>query len=172
MTQKFQNKYRIASARLLNWDYGWNAADFVTICTQNRECSFGDIVHKMRLSVIGEMAKKYWLEIPQHFPFVHLGEFVVMPNHVHGIIVIDKLDKRGDGCDGVVGGVGFVETPNIAYLQQQQPQQSKNKLGPQSQNLASIISGFKIGVTKNAKIIEPNFAWQPRFHDHIIGSEK
>lgn len=59
MTDKYQNKYRIASTRLRNWDYGWNAAYFITICTQNREYFFGEIGNKgMKLSQIGVMAKK------------------------------------------------------------------------------------------------------------------
>jgi hypothetical protein len=93
MAEKFQNKYRIASARLQTWDYGWNAAYFVTICTQNRECFFGNIVDgNMRLSETGIIAHKFWMEIPNHFPFVKLGEFIIMPNHMHGIVIIDKLD--------------------------------------------------------------------------------
>ncbi|HNX44188.1 MAG TPA: hypothetical protein PLJ84_01805 [Bacteroidales bacterium] len=102
MSDKFQNKYRIPSARLQNWDYGSNAAYFVTICTQNRENYFGKIVEtpivKMELSELGKIANQIWNEIPIHFPFVELGEFVVMPNHVHGIIVIDK-PVSGDGRD-------------------------------------------------------------------------
>jgi len=55
---KFQNKYRISSARLQSWDYGWNAAYFITICTANRGCYFGNIVDaKMELTEIGEIAK-------------------------------------------------------------------------------------------------------------------
>ena len=93
MTEKFQNKYRIKSTRLQDWDYGSNAAYFVTICTQNREHYFGEITNGiMQLSEIGYMANKYWSEIPKHFPFVELDEFVIMPNHVHGIIVINKPD--------------------------------------------------------------------------------
>ena len=93
MTEKFQNKYRIKTTRLQNWDYGSNAAYFVTICTQNREYYFGEIINGvMQLSEIGLLANKYWLEIPEHFPFVELDEFVVMPNHVHGIIIINKSD--------------------------------------------------------------------------------
>ena len=102
MSEKFQNKYRIPSARLLNWDYGWNAAYYVTICTHNRECYFGEIVKPnnckssqiMQLSEIGNIAKKYWLEIPAHFPFVELDAFVIMPNHIHGIIIINKSDDK------------------------------------------------------------------------------
>ena len=162
---KYKNRYRISSSRLQSWNYGWNGAYFVTICTANRKHYFGEIINnKMGLSQIGKLAEKYWHEIPQHFPFVKLGAFVVMPNHVHGIIIIDKSDN-----DNNVN----VETQNIASLRQhQQHTQPQNKFGPQSNNLASIIRGYKIGVTKNAKIINPDWAWQPRFYDHIIRDEK
>lgn len=172
---KFKNKYRIETTRLKNWNYGWNALYFVTICTQNRISFFGNIVDKkMELSEIGYAAEKYWFEIPEHFPFVKLREFVVMPNHIHGIIEIAKNDAGHNGCGG---GDGDVETQNFASLPQPQPQQyttssSKNKFGPQSQNLASIIRGYKIGVTKFAKTINNQWGWQPRFHDHIIRDDK
>ena len=158
--KKFQNKYHIESTRLQNWDYGSNAAYFITICTKNRNHFFGKIIDKkMQLSEIGKMANKYWDEIPEHFPFVKLDAFVVMPNHVHGIIIIDKPDN----------GTGNVDTQNFAYLPQSKQQtRFKNKFGPQSKNLASIIRGYKIGVTKNAKKIDANWAWQPRYYDHII----
>ncbi|MEA3316555.1 MAG: transposase [Bacteroidota bacterium] len=98
MKDKYQNKYRIASARLQNWDYGWNAAYFITICTKNREHFFGEIADgKMQLSEIGKNAKKYLIEIPQRFDYAKLDEFVVMPNHIHAIIVIDKNNDGGDG---------------------------------------------------------------------------
>ena len=91
MSEKFQNKYRLASTRLQDWDYGWSAAYFVTICTKDREYFFGEINDDvMKLSEIGKLAENFWLEIPQHFPFVILDAFVVMPNHVHGIILINK----------------------------------------------------------------------------------
>ena len=170
MSDRFQNKYRIESTRLKNWDYGWNAPYFVTICTQNRECFFGDVVGgDMVLNEIGKIANDCWLEIPEHFPFVKLGEHVVMPNHVHGIVEIDKPDDgRDDGRNDQ-----YVETQNFASLQSDQYESStKNKFGPQSKNLASIIRGFKIGVTKNARLINPNFAWQPRYHDHIIRNDE
>jgi len=69
----------------------------VTICTQNREHYFGEITNgAMQLSEIGDMANKYWSEISQHFPFVELGVFVVMPNHIHGIININKANNEHD----------------------------------------------------------------------------
>ncbi len=87
-----------------------------------------------------------------------LGEFVAMPNHVHGIVVINKSPRE-------------VETQNLASLHsiaEKPGRQSLNQFGPQSQNLASIVRGFKIGVTKYARQHQIPFSWQPRYHDHII----
>jgi REP element-mobilizing transposase RayT len=93
MQNKFKNKYRISSARLQTWDYANNGAYFITICTQNRLHFFGTIQNQeMQLSEIGKFAEQYWYEIPNHFPFIELGNFVVMPNHVHGILIIDKMN--------------------------------------------------------------------------------
>ena len=90
MQNKFQNKYRIPSARLQTWDYANNGAYFITICTQNRHHFFGTIQNQeMQLSEIGKLAAQFWMEIPNHFPFIELGNFVVMPNHVHGILIIN-----------------------------------------------------------------------------------
>ena len=90
MNEKYQNKYRIPSARLQNWDYGNNAAYFITICTKERLCFFGEIENTMQTTHIGKLAEQYWEEIPTHFPFIELGSFVVMPNHIHGILIIIK----------------------------------------------------------------------------------
>ncbi len=166
--EKFQNKYRIPSTRAPFWNYGWNASYFVTICTYNPDCYFGDIVEgEIMLSDIGEIAEECWLKIPDHFPFVKLGAFIIMPNHVHGIIIIDKHD---DELNGNGNENANVETQNFASLQQQPlfKPSPLNKFGPQSKNLPSIIRGFKIGVTKNARIINNSFRWQTRYHDHII----
>lgn len=172
MSEKFQNKYRIPSARMQNWDYGSNARYFITICTAHRDCFFGEIVetqnltspYQMQLSEIGKIANQCWNEIPIHFPFVELGNFIVMPNHVHGIIIINKpLNDIGDAI-----GDAIVETQNFASLS---IPDNHNKFGPQSQNLASIVRGFKIGVTKFARNNNIDFAWQPRYHDHIIRND-
>ena len=110
----------------------------------------------------------FWHEIPDHFPFVILDAFVIMPNHVHGIIIINKTDDGRDAGGGGNGG-GNVETQNFASLQQQRKQSHpKNKFGPQSQNLASILRGYKTGVKKYSTMNIINFSWQPLFNDHII----
>ena len=85
----FNDKYRIESARMPGWDYASPGYYFVTIITKDREPVFGKIVDGvMTLSPIGEIARRYWSEIPMHFPNVAIDEFVIMPDHMHGIIVI------------------------------------------------------------------------------------
>jgi REP element-mobilizing transposase RayT len=81
------------SIRLQEYDYSQAGLYFVTICVQNRECLFGNIADgEMRLNEIGEIARNCWMEIPQHYPDTQLYDFVVMPNHIHGIIDITPND--------------------------------------------------------------------------------
>ncbi len=83
-------KHHRRSIRLKGYDYSQAGAYFVTICTQNRECLFGDIVDgEMMLNDAGQMVEQCWYDIPLHFPHAGLDEFVVMPNHIHGIVVIN-----------------------------------------------------------------------------------
>jgi putative transposase len=84
------------SIRWRGWDYGWAGAYFVTLCVQERLCLFGGVVDgEMRLSVAGMVVESWWGTIPARFPRVELDAYVVMPNHVHGILVF----KDGDGDD-------------------------------------------------------------------------
>jgi len=79
------------SIRLQGYDYSQSGAYFITTCTQNRECLFGEIHNgKMYLNEYGEIAKKCWVEIPKHHQNVQLDEYVIMPNHIHGIVVINE----------------------------------------------------------------------------------
>ena len=94
----FKNKYRIESTRLKGYDYSNTGAYFITILTKNCKCYFGQIQNeKMFLNEFGKIVNNYWKEIPKHFPYVILDEYIVMPNHVHGIIILDEfktLEKR------------------------------------------------------------------------------
>ncbi len=172
MSEKFHNKYRISSARLQNWDYGSNAAYFITICTQNREHFFGEIENgKMKLSVIGNLVESEWLKTPEirQDMNLQLDVFVVMPNHFHGILIIGENKynikngtERWTQCRDAMHGVSADDQPSDVT------HDTTNHFGPQSKNLASIIRGFKSAVTTNARKIHADFAWQPRYHDHII----
>lgn len=184
----YKNKYRVESTRLKSWDYSSNGAYYLTICVNDRRCIFGNINKgKLNLSSLGQIAEQCWQEIPNHFPFVQLDEFVIMPNHVHGIIIIKKTDETGPTSSVLPGlsampvasmtPVSPVETQNFAsqrsipISQSVSKSQPSTKFGPQSKNIASIIRGFKIGVTKFAINNKITFKWQPRFYDHIIRDE-
>ena len=88
------NQRHRKSLRLRDFDYSQGGGYFITICTHNRECVLGELTNgRFILSPIGEEAKEFWQEIPKHFKNVQLDEFIVMSNHVHGIIII-KYDKN------------------------------------------------------------------------------
>ncbi|ODS33636.1 MAG: hypothetical protein SCARUB_01236 [Candidatus Scalindua rubra] len=143
------------SIRLKRYDYSQQGTYFVTICNQNPLFLFGHIAEeKMLLNDAGKFANKCWLEIPEHFPHVTLDEFIVMPNHIHGIIIINTMTNVG--------------VQNLEPLHKQNKYQ---QIIPKS--IGSIIRGFKIGVTKwfrtNTNIYN---VWQRNFYEHIIRNEK
>jgi len=83
------------SIRLKDWDYPRAGMYFVTICTQDRACLFGDVVNgKIVSNDVGRMIEKWWLKLKHKFPTVQTDQFVVMPNHIHGIITIVGADLR------------------------------------------------------------------------------
>lgn len=146
MPEKFLNTYRIPSARLQGWDYKTAAAYFVTICTFHRRHYFGEIRDgKTAFTSIGKIVESEWLKTPviRRDMNLQLGEFVVMPNHFHGIIIIGK--NKYNTTDEL-------KTPNDAYT-------AKNRFTPQSKNLASIIRGFKSAVTTQAKKLYGGDGW-------------
>jgi len=163
MDDKFRNKYRIPSARAQWWDYGWNGAYFITICTAHRKHFFGEIVDgKMNLSPVGVMADIFWHEIRSHTQFVELGDFVVMPNHIHGILILDKPE--------IVPGTDTVETLHATSLQATSPPKNEQmaKISPKADSVSVILRSYKSAVTKHANRLGFENGWQTRFHDHII----
>jgi putative transposase len=169
---KFRNKYRIPSARLQNWDYGSNGAYFITICTKNRVRYFGEIVNgEMKLNDLGKLAEQYWLAIPQHFSFVELGNFVVMPNHTHGILIIDKNDNEMNGNANVDANANVLETRLIASRPSQTEKTggfAGNKNPMFHNNISRIIRWYKGRCAFEIRKIHADFEWLSRFHDHII----
>ena len=196
MQNKFKNKYRIPSTRLQTWDYSKNGAYFITICTQNREHFFGNIQNgMMQLSEIGKLAEQYWLEIPKHFPFIELGNFVVMPNHFHGILIINNFPNSvetrfiasNNGNENnennetrlIASNINENnennennETRLIASLQENVGGFSGDKNPMLHENISKIIRWYKGRCSFECRKINANFAWQSRFHDHIIRNSK
>jgi REP element-mobilizing transposase RayT len=161
----YKDKYRIESTRLKNWDYAANGGYYITICVKNRECVFGNIDDgKMILSDAGKFADQFWREIPNHFPFAVLDEFVIMPNHVHGIIVIENGDNvKTVSCkDKAMPCLYGHGTGTVSRFQNQ---------GKGS--ISAIVGSYKSICTKTINKTQNkfHFAWQPRFYDHIIRDE-
>ena len=188
-TPKFNNRYRIASARAEWWDYGEDAAYFFTICTRGRAHFFGEIRNgKMHLSPIGAVANVIWHQIPQHFPDWELDEFVVMPNHIHGVLIKNSGDAPGgddgnsgnsgnsgnpgnSGNSGTVqtgGDGGTVQTGHALSLPPAMDGPHPRLRNPGKNTLSTVIGSFKSAVTRHVRRMGFDFGWQPRFHDHII----
>ena len=146
------NLHHRKSIRLKEYDYSSPGEYFITICTKNRECDFGEIVSdNINLSPIGRIAEQCWTEIPIHFTNVELDAFIVMPNHLHGIIVINP-------------SVGI---HNYESLQKHAFQHTVRK------SLGSIVRAYKGAV----KMIcqdkgYSEFVWQRNYYEHIIRNDK
>ena len=134
--------------RLNNYDYSSNGYYYVTICVYNREYIFGEIINdEMILNRCGNIAKKSWRDLPNHHIGIELGQFIIMPNHIYGVIIINNPVGNG-------------------------PARSSNKY-QKLNNLSVIIGSYKSTVTKQINRINDNtFKWQKSFHDHIIRIDK
>lgn len=162
MAEKFRGKYRSESIRHPFWDYSRNGKYFITFCTKDRQPFFGRNKDGIiEYSEIGNLVKKFWMEIPSHFPFVKLGEFVVMPDHFHGIIIIDK-NELPVGTPNLGVPTGLSTSTGLSTVDNR-----KWKPG----TVGVIINQFKRICTIHARRIEPEFGWQSRFHDHIIRND-
>lgn len=162
--------------RFRNFDYSSEAWYFITICTKNRAHTLGEIENgQMHLSAIGKQANLYWNEIPKHFPHTELGEFIIMPNHIHGIIGINKKNKntvRTRHSDTQLYNSrnknNTVRTRHVVSQLEKNNQFGKTIAG----SLSAIIGQFKSSLTRwSRKNGYDNFAWQGRFHDHIIRND-
>ncbi|MCL9771131.1 transposase [Flavobacterium sp. HXWNR69] len=191
MQNKFKNKYRISSARLQSWDYSNSGVYFITICTQDRHHFFGHIHNQeMQLSEVGKLAAQFWYEIPNHFPMVELGNFVVMPNHVHGILIIDNsqipVETRLIASDNYdeINNSRLIASDNddvnnnidktrlIASIQGEIGGFSGDKNPMLGNSISKIVRWYKGRCSFECRKIQSNFAWQSRFYDHIIRNSK
>jgi REP element-mobilizing transposase RayT len=182
--KKFNDKYRIPSARAQWWDYSRDGIYFITICTKNSKFYFGDIADgKMHLSNVGVIADILWHEIPNHAKNITLGEFQVMPNHIHGIIILDGNENGDDGNEN--GGDNAnpnLETRHALSLQSQSTDISQQSIpqtpgqkrfrNPGKNSVSTIIGSYKSAVTKHAHRLGYKFQWQSRMWDNIIFNQE
>jgi len=170
-------KYNRRSLRLKHYDYSRAGYYFVTICAQGREHLFGEIVDgKMVLNVVGEMINQLWYEIENDFPNVYLHEFVIMPNHIHGIIeIVNTVGVPLVGTQKLVHHnnksktVGENDTSNIMS---RAPMKGAPTVG-------DIVGAFKSKTTNNyIKMVKngtcPPFnkrIWQRNYHEHVVRND-
>lgn len=158
-------KHHRRSIRLKGYDYASEGAYYVTILVQGRRCLFGEIVDsEMHINQYGEIVQKWWDDIPVHFPNVRLGAFVIMPNHVHGIIFITN-ERRG-------------EVHSLRNDQNQCITENQDRGAPplRRPTLGQIIAYFKYQATKEINAIERagviTKLWQRDYYEHIIRNER
>lgn len=152
------------SIRLQGYDYSQEGLYFVTLCTQGMVCLFGEIMKReMHLNEVGEIAEECWNNIPNHFPHIEIFDYIIMPNHIHGIL-------------GISVGANKNSPEEIPFHSP-------------SKTIGSVIRGFKNGVTKQLKecgllqellanIYSPlqktmrNSIWQRNYYEHIIRNQE
>ena len=165
------------SIRLKQYDYSRVGAYFVTICSDERKNCFGEIVYgRMKLSPIGEIAKSCWIKITEHFSNVLLDKYVIMPNHVHGMIIIHGRGADGAGTDNpelndVVGAQYDVVGAQYIEPLHRKEQNRYQHIIPQS--LGSIIRSYKSAVTRLChRNFLTFFKWQRNYYERVIRNEQ
>jgi REP element-mobilizing transposase RayT len=159
--------------RLADWDYSSDGIYFITICCKDRQSYLGSISNnEIVLSEIGLIASQYWLEIPDHFPHVKLDEFIIMPNHIHGILILDYslvgtrhgVSLQPPICD-IVGSCHGMTLPPRQESHQKINQFSK----PLKNSVSVVINQYKSSVKRRCnKNGFDHFQWQSRFYDQIL----
>ena len=168
--EKFKDRYRIASARAAWHDY-LGGAYFVTICTKGREFFLGKIEdEQMHLSEIGKYADEQFRDVSLYYPYAEIPSYVVMPNHIHAIVIIND---RHDTCRDAIHRV----SDSIHLDNQEEPTKNRGGITKTDnpmlyQSLGTVIRGLKARVTHYANEKGLDFAWQSRFHDRIIRDQR
>lgn len=168
----FQNKYRIETTRLDCWDYSKYGYYFVTICTKDKRKFFGDVINEnVALNKIGNATQEIWQYIPQQFEDVDIDEFVIMPNHIHGIIFIRRDAIREVSNEVHTNDLG--DAINNSSTKHTGFSGSKNPM-IYDIHLGKIIRWFKGRTSYEIKhrLNIKDFAWQPRYYEHIIRNQK
>jgi putative transposase len=140
----FRNRYRVPSARLRGWDYRWPGVYAVTICVKGRVCCLGEVVEAdVALSRVGVIVAEEWLTIPHTYPQVVLDEWIIMPDHLHGILIFQGEDRP------------------------------LPKGGLTAGSLGALVGQFKQRATKRIRALRrPEFSWQERYFDQILRDDE
>ena len=146
------NRFYQKNIRWKGYDYSLQNAYCITICTYQKQLWFGKIINnEMVLNQFGMIAEQEWLKIPNHRPYVILYEYVVMPNHFHGIFEIKR--ETSD---------------NICFKPKEVTGNHMKDISPRPESVSTIIGSYKSAVTREINKISTGFAWQTRFYDRVI----
>ncbi|HEU0014941.1 MAG TPA: hypothetical protein VFQ45_14735 [Longimicrobium sp.] len=166
--ERFRGAFRVGSARLEGWDYRKPGAYFVTICTGGRRCTLGEVRDEpdggatVVVSRAGAIVAEEWLRTEALRPYVRLDGWIVMPNHFHGILALTEPAART---------AAPVETPRRGVSTMGMSKRPPHRL--EAGSLGAIVGQFKSVSTKRIRATcNPAFAWQPRFHDHVIRNDR
>ena len=173
-----QPTYPRRSLRLSQYDYTSAGAYFVTLCVHNRECTLGDVVNdQVILSVYGKIVVESWQWLAQQYPYVSLDVWVIMPNHLHGILIIEDDVRKGGSRAAPTRATGGSRTaptgtpidPQVARAESTRSIASKRK------PLGGLIGAFKTvsGKRINALRGTPGQPfWQRDYYEHVIRNER
>ena len=177
MTRYDPDKHHRRSIRLKEYDYAQPGAYFVTVCVQNRQCLLGTIMdRRMRLNEAGQMIQSWWNRLSDKFPTIETDEFAVMPNHIHGVIIIVERDM-------VVGANPCVR-PELGQTRGSATGQTRGSATGQTRGSAPtvgrIVQWFKTmttnayirGVRQNGWKPFPGKLWQRNYYERIIHNER
>lgn len=145
------------SIRIQDYDYSQNGMYFFTICTQNREYLLGEIINEeMILNKFGKIVMNGWKNLPKHYDYVQLDEFIIMPNHIHGIIIINHPE------------VGAIHESPFQINKPMTPQERRNMGLTKVLGRLKMVSAKQINQMRQMPGIP---VWQRNYYEHIIRNE-
>jgi REP element-mobilizing transposase RayT len=159
-------KHHRRSIRLKDYDYSTPGAYFITICTHQRECLLGEVLNgEMQLNQLGQLASAHWQRLPHHFPTVELDAFVVMPNHVHGILILTN-PRRGAALGQHISPATTDDQPNATPISQSsattddQPNATPISQSPEIADVLQPEQGVAFGAKTvgDCHVLQPNAA--------------
>jgi REP element-mobilizing transposase RayT len=157
-------KHHRRSIRLKGYDYSQAGAYFVTIVTWHREMLFGEVVkNEMVFSKFGLIAKQQWEKLPKRFPNIELGAYMIMPNHMHGIIVITN-DRGTAGNLENIDGEASRRAPTYEHFQK-----------PVKGSIPTIIRSYKSAVSYRINLMRRSDGvpvWQRNYYEHVIRNDR
>ena len=159
------------SLRLPYYDYRQEGAYFITVCTHGRQPLFGSVQgDKMYLNEAGRTAANCWTAIPNHYPNAQIDAFIVMPNHIHGIILITN-DHHPVGANNH-SPLRHNETPSPLRHNETPIHNDTSRFRSPSRTVGAIVRGFKIGVTKWFRAnTDVHTVWQRNYYENVIRNE-